>query len=80
MKNNFKNLNVKTPIDFKSIIKVYLKQWKWFVLSVFFAIGLAFVYIRYSTPEYSSTAKLQILDDNDSASELSVFQDGKICI
>ncbi len=62
-------------IDLKVLIGSYLRHWKWFVLSVLAAMALAFVYIRYATPEYAAKAKIQILDDKGSSSELSVFKD-----
>ncbi|WP_339709507.1 polysaccharide biosynthesis tyrosine autokinase [uncultured Kriegella sp.] len=62
-------------IDLKDTIKTYTKHWKWFVLSVLFALVLAFLYIRYTTPEYAAKAKIQILEDKNSGSELSAFSD-----
>ncbi len=62
-------------LDLNEIINGYLKHWKWFLLSVIIAIALAFTYLRYTVPEYSATAKIQILEDKNSTSELSVLQD-----
>ncbi|MCG2461891.1 polysaccharide biosynthesis tyrosine autokinase [Flavobacteriaceae bacterium F89] len=64
--------------DLKEILRTYSKHWKWFVLSVILALSIAVVYIRYSTPEYSAEAQIQILADANSSSELSLFQDMKI--
>ena len=61
--------------DLKVLISSYTKHWKWFALSVIAAVILAFVYIRYTTPEYAAKAKIQILDEKGSSSELSVFKD-----
>lgn len=59
----------------KEIITNYTKHWKWFGLSVLVALALAYVKLRYSVPEYAAEAKIQILDDKNSTSELSTFQD-----
>lgn len=62
-------------IDLKDLIAQYAKHWIWFLLSVIVAMIIAFIYIRYATPEYAATAKIQIIEDKNSASELSVFSD-----
>lgn len=54
MHNNF---------DLKKVISVYLKQWKWFVLSCILCIVLAFFKLRYTQPEYKADAKIMLLDD-----------------
>ncbi|MEM7485799.1 MAG: polysaccharide biosynthesis tyrosine autokinase [Bacteroidota bacterium] len=67
--------NSSNRIDLKSLLVNYTKHWKWFIISVFVTLAIAFVIIRYSTPQYSAQAKVQILDGQSSAPELSVFQD-----
>ncbi|MGB3143942.1 MAG: Wzz/FepE/Etk N-terminal domain-containing protein, partial [Maribacter sp.] len=62
----------------KDVILTYTKHWKWFVLSIFLMIGLAFLYLRYATPEFASSAKLEIIEDKNSNSELSAFSDMKL--
>lgn len=61
--------------DLKETLTSYTKHWKWFVLSAIFALALAMLYIRYATPEYAAKAKIQIIEDKNSSSELSAFQD-----
>ncbi|MGB5553596.1 MAG: GNVR domain-containing protein, partial [Flavobacteriaceae bacterium] len=61
--------------DLKEVISRYTSQWKWFVLSAIAMLLLAYVYIRYATPEYAAKAKIQIIEDKGSGSELSAFQD-----
>lgn len=68
----------KSRVDLKEIIATYTKHWKWFVLSAILACILAFIYIRYATPEYAAKAKIQIIEDKNASSELSAFQDLKI--
>jgi len=62
-------------IDFNALLKPYLKNWKWFVLSGFIALVLGFLNIRYATPKYALQAKIQILEDESSSSELAAFKD-----
>ncbi len=61
-------------VDLKEVVFKYLKYWKWFIVSSVLALLLAFVYIRYTTPEYSAEAKIQILDD-DSAGGIDLFKE-----
>lgn len=60
-------------LNFKETVKSYTKHWKWFLFSVFAAIALAFLYIRYTTPQYAAEVKIQILQDANSRSELNMF-------
>ena len=61
--------------DLKELVYKYLKHWKWFVVSVFICLTLAFLYNRYTIPEYSVRAKLQVLEDKSATSELAAFRD-----
>lgn len=67
-------------IDLKKVAKIYLKQWKWFVLSCILFIGLAFFKLRYTAPEYNAYAKIMLVDDNGVSNPAEeVLQDlGKI--
>ncbi|RYC51412.1 tyrosine protein kinase [Flagellimonas olearia] len=62
-------------LDLKGLLDSYLKHWKWFGLSVFILILLAYAYLRYSTPQYKASAKIQIIENKGTSSELSVLQD-----
>src|SRR5690606_23188650 len=76
------NLNAQGPnseqSDLKEILKGYTKHWKWFAVSVLLALLSAFMYIRYATPEYSAAAQIQISADDNTSSELGLFQDMNI--
>lgn len=61
-------------IDLKQLITTYTRHWKWFVLTSVVAVVIAFVNLRYSTPMYMASAKIQILDDK-SGEGLGLFQD-----
>ncbi|MDD7885815.1 polysaccharide biosynthesis tyrosine autokinase [Flavivirga sp. 57AJ16] len=77
-----KNLSDNTSEDFnlKKTLSLYSKQWKWFVLSCAICFGIAYLNLRYTTPEYLATAKIMLLDDRESASagalnDLSLFSE-----
>lgn len=74
METKFDSVDSKN-IDLKKVIGVYTQQWKWFFITILLALVLAFLYIRYTVPEYAATAKIQILGENNSSSELAAFQD-----
>ena len=67
--------SIASGFDIKEIVKNYTKNWIWFVLALVIAISLAYVKIRYTTPQYSAIAKIQILSEQGSKSELSVLKD-----
>ncbi|WP_395059681.1 GumC family protein [Flavobacterium sp.] len=64
-------------LGIKEQIFKYLRQWKWFLLSVFLFLFLAKLYLRYSIPEYKSQTTLLIKRDESGgmASELAAFED-----
>ncbi|WP_190808473.1 tyrosine-protein kinase family protein [Flagellimonas sp. S3867] len=64
-----------SKLDLKSLITDYVKHWRWFLFSVVITIGLAYLHLRYTVPQYDATAKIQIIEDKGASSELSVLQD-----
>jgi capsular exopolysaccharide synthesis family protein len=62
-------------LDLRSLLSTYLRYWKWFVISLLVAMSLAYVHLRYTVPQFSASAKIQIMEDKNSSSELSVFRD-----
>ncbi|SMC54601.1 GumC family protein [Cellulophaga tyrosinoxydans] len=62
-------------MDIKTVLQTYLKHWIWFLLAAIISIGLALIYLRYTTPQYAAEAKIQIIEEDGAASELSVFKD-----
>lgn len=46
--------------DLKRQIRRYLRYWPWFVTSVLVALTVAWLYLRYTTPQYLSKASLYI--------------------
>lgn len=64
-----------SELNLKALLDICLRNWKWFFISIVISISLATVYLRYTIPEYSATAKIQILEESNQASELSVLDD-----
>ncbi len=63
-------------IDFREILFRFLIHWKWFVLSGFVCLFLAFLYLRVTMPEYNISSVIMINDERKGgglASELSLF-------
>ena len=57
--------NEKSFIDFQLIYRTVILNWYWFILSVIICVGLAAIYLRYTTPTYQTVAKLLIKDQDD---------------
>ncbi|RZV55099.1 MAG: tyrosine protein kinase, partial [Flavobacteriaceae bacterium] len=62
-------------VDLKEFLRSYTKHWKWFVFSIILALGAAYLYVRYATPQFVANAKIQIIDEKSSSSPLDLFQD-----
>ncbi len=64
-----------SELDLKSLLNSYIKHWKWFFVGVVFSVSMAIIYVRYTVPQFSASAKILILDDKNASSELSVLED-----
>ena len=73
--NTLSNNLSEKKMDYREVLKPYLKNWKWFILSAIVAIIIGVLNIRYSTPLFGIQAKIQIVEDQSSTSELDVFRD-----
>ncbi|WP_081212179.1 GumC family protein [Salegentibacter sediminis] len=64
-------------INLREELDKYLRYWPWFVIGVVIALLFAFVYLKYSTPEYSTTASIIIKDEEgkNAGSEMAAFAD-----
>ncbi|WP_237717913.1 hypothetical protein [Pontibacter sp. BAB1700] len=47
-------------INLKAILYKYVRYWYLFALSIAMALTLAFLYLRYTTPEYTIKSKVLI--------------------
>ena len=74
--NNKRQHQIEETLSMRNELEKYLYHWKWFVISVFSALIVAFFYLRYATPKYEVETSLLIKqDDNMMGSELAAFQD-----
>jgi uncharacterized protein involved in exopolysaccharide biosynthesis len=64
-------------INIREELEKYLLHWKWFLIGIIASLSVAFIYLRYSTPQYSATASIMIKDNQKSgiSSELAAFED-----
>lgn len=58
--------NEESTFDLKTEIYRYLSHWKWLVLGSLLGLLLAYLYTRYTIPEYRSEATMMVLDDEES--------------
>ncbi|WP_025739875.1 GumC family protein [Aquimarina pacifica] len=62
--------------DLRDQIIKYLKYWYWFALSTIVCLSLAYVYMRYTIPQYNVSSTIIVSQDESiSDSELSAFKD-----
>lgn len=69
-----KDAQQETGEDLKYLLYKYLKYWHWFVLGVFLMLILAFIYNRYATRVYSTSAQVKILKEGEGGLDLSGLQ------
>ena len=63
--------------NLREFLEKYIYHWKWFVIGIILALVGAYLYLRYTTPQYEVTSTILIQDkENESlSSELSAFED-----
>ncbi|MFA5851080.1 MAG: polysaccharide biosynthesis tyrosine autokinase [Spirochaetales bacterium] len=71
--------------SFREVFFKYIRHWKWFLLSLIISIGLSYLYIRLSTPQYKLETDLLIKDNkgnlggtSDLLKDLDLFSSDKI--
>lgn len=52
-------------ISIKRILNYYISKWKWFLLSFLASVIIAFLYLRYTTPEYEATGLIRLITLNN---------------
>ncbi len=69
--------NTEEDFNAKDILEKYLVYWPWFILGVFLCLSMAFIYLRYTTPQYLASANILVKDDKKGGilSEMSAFTD-----
>jgi capsular exopolysaccharide synthesis family protein len=75
--NNLFNENTEDSINFSEELHKYLSHWIWFVLAVAVALVTAFIYLKFTAPQYSATSSIMIKDNQMSgvSKELETFKD-----
>lgn len=64
------------PTSLRATINKYLRYWPWFVLSMLIALGIAFIYLRYTPLSYQTTASILIKDESSTNySQMAMFND-----
>ncbi|CDF80001.1 tyrosine-protein kinase [Formosa agariphila KMM 3901] len=71
-----KNNKLDSKEEFINNFNLYFSKWKYFVLSMLFFLLLAFLYLRYTSNIYNSTAIIKIKDEqqNNQLAEISSMQ------
>ncbi|WP_282071737.1 GumC family protein [Polaribacter atrinae] len=71
------NGNEEPTLNIREELEKYLFHCKWFVLGGFVALFVAFMYLRYSTPQYVASTSILIKDNQKSgiSKELEAFKD-----
>ena len=77
MENNISTENLEQELNLRAVLDNYLTHWKWFLLGVLVSLSIAFVYLRYSIPQYQASATILVKDEKKGGmlSELSAFAD-----
>jgi tyrosine-protein kinase Etk/Wzc len=77
MENNISTENLEQELNLRAVLDNYLTHWRWFLLGVIVSLAIAFVYLRYSIPQYQATTTILVKDEKKGGmlSELSAFAD-----
>jgi tyrosine-protein kinase Etk/Wzc len=77
--------NQENELDLMEVMFVYIRHWKWFVLSVFVFMLIGYFYVKLETPLYKIETDLLIKDNkgspggqNDLLKDLNLFSTEKI--
>lgn len=64
-------------INLREVLDKYFRYWPWFVIGVIMAVLLAFIYLKFSIPQYKTTASIIIKDEKGKSpsSEMAAFAD-----
>lgn len=77
MHNNRVDINYSdaNKVNLQETIQRYTRNWKLFIVSFIIFLGSAYLYIRYSTPQYGASATIMLIQDKSSAPEMAIFKD-----
>ncbi|MEP1488761.1 MAG: polysaccharide biosynthesis tyrosine autokinase [Algibacter sp.] len=74
MDNGLGSTDNSQKFNFKKTISLYVKQWKWFLLSVIIFVSIVYIHLRYTIPEYLASSKIMLLSENDEGAS-DIFKD-----
>ncbi len=66
--------NEESFLNLKFILRTVVLNWQWFVLSIVIFLGVAAIYLRYTSPVYQVKAKVLIKDDEGNSRVSSAKQ------
>lgn len=77
MENNDFDDEYENDFDIKAFLNKYLIHWQWFVLAMCIGLLVAFLYLRYTVPQYNVSTTILVKDEKKGGmlSELSAFAD-----
>src|SRR5690606_6078569 len=58
-------------LNLKQLFEQYVYYWKWFLISVFACLFIAFVYLRYAQKFYNVNAKILLQDEKQASGDLA---------
>lgn len=63
----------KPLIDTAAIYTALVLNWKWFMLSIIICVGMAAIYLRYTTPIYRASEKILIKNNDNNSRNRSIM-------
>ena len=72
---DFNQMDTEENFDFKKEFFKYFSFWKYFLGASILLLVTAFIYLRYTSKVYTSTAKIKVLDKKESSLELPSAED-----
>lgn len=64
-------------INLRALLMKYLIYWPWFIASVVICLGCAFIYLRFQTPVYNTTASV-LIKESDPRSKAMTQANGAV--
>ncbi|RBN49489.1 GumC family protein [Flavobacterium psychrolimnae] len=77
MENNMLNETSEQDFQIRAIFDQYASHWKWFVLGACISFSIAYLYLRYTIPQYRASTTILMKDEKKGglSSELAAFAD-----
>lgn len=78
--NQLNNINIEEQeesINLRALLVKYLIYWPWFIASVIICLGVAFLYLRFQTPVYNTTAAV-LIKESDPRSKAMTQANGAV--